>query len=114
MFTPTSMDFKHRQITGPEEYNNGGFDGDGFFRPNEQSLAYIILEQFTGLRDKNGKEIYEGDILHNANRYSEPPGEADLGNSVVVYTDSLPGWAGFIGEVVEVIGNIHEHGDLLK
>ncbi len=69
----------------------------------------IILMQYTGLKDKNGKEIYEGDIVSWNNQ---------VGNQYEVYfiNGKFMGCneLGSENDHIEVIGNIYENSDLLK
>ena len=74
--------------------------------------------QYTGLKDINGKEIYEGDIIETSDgncfvRYDEATTSYE-----VVFEDeaviSLWEAAVYGTKKVEVIGNIYENQDLLK
>jgi len=88
----------------------------------------LIVMQFTGLKDKNGKEIYEDDILVEIYDYPTPNGykpkpfkfpsyEIFYGGG---YEESVYGigycFDGCDPEMdkCEVIGNIHQNPDLLK
>ena len=76
------------------------------------SLSVVAWEQFTGLHDKNGKEIYEGDIPD--------------GYGAVFFSNEYLGYFAKSNEfeceykpiydipIIEIIGNIHENPELLE
>ncbi len=139
----------NRPFRGKSHDNEGKIEGEwiyGFLAAPDQIMVWNednatgdmfqvspeTVGQFTGLLDKNGKEIYESDILATPDEQRQVPDVVvKFGDTYDVMPDA--GYYGWYCEYVhevnntracqlnaairhtsEVIGNIHENPELLK
>lgn len=103
-FRVWDIQFKRMKLTGIG-INKGVVDGED-----------VVIMQYTGLKDKNSKEIYEGDVVKRGDKCGE-----------IYWSDAFHGWRvdSFYGERqpdkslalfpnMEIIGNIYENPELSK
>jgi uncharacterized phage protein (TIGR01671 family) len=96
--------------------------GPGRWQSDHTEMANCHIQQYTGLKDKNGKEIYEGDYVKFLNHKTN-----EIKIAEVFWYDDEAGF--FVGsqskmirpiefssiiEDTEVIGNIYENPELLN
>lgn len=122
-----------REVVTLQQLIDGNFNRStlpSFFDTNNSNCEFITKRQFTGLTDRHGKEIYEGDIVKGIKGYgagfSRKPGY----EAIFEVSGWLDGWGWRYNLVerskhrqgyraypnfkgVEVIGNIYENPELL-
>lgn len=96
-------------------YQYGNVSSNGNRIPRKE----VVLQQYTGIKDKHGKEIYEGDILEYK-YYSEMYikiikwGYFGWGLADKLDSRACEVSLGWYSDRFEVIGNIYENPELLK
>ena len=104
--------FKTKDIPASITLSNG----------SSHEIQEDTLSQYTGLKDKNNKEIYEGDIVRR-NVYTVASGKTEMSKPYeIIWDDEKAGFeyktdgyqSGLFYEVHEIIGNIYENPDLLS
>ena len=83
----------------------------------KEDLKNYVLMQSTGLKDKNGKEIFEGDIIDSADGFLTGVIEFRVG--LGMFISNLVEYNNFerlcnVASSRKIIGNIWEHPELLE
>jgi|LakMenEpi03Aug12_release.lakeMendotaPanAssembly.Ray.scaffolds.fasta_scaffold641976_1 uncharacterized phage protein (TIGR01671 family) len=127
-----AWDNKHRKMLDwhcitQSVFNNGNTHlmYDVFTNPSFVGDCGFIPMQFTGLHDKNGTEIYEGDVLLVSTdlqqsfdkKFKVEYNAKEMRFEVLQYWESQNRWVSLSNDIsyytYEVIGNIHENPELL-
>ena len=103
---------------------SGGFGNNGIWKGDE--VIPETIGQFTGKHDKDGKEIYEGDVIsigtiHKLIKFINERAAFCMANIDELHNDEWtdiwqcpsPKWWVDFNPEIEVIGNIHDNPELL-
>ena len=97
-----------------------------FEKASRYDFDDIVLMQSTGLRDKNGKEIFEGDVVTDGHTTGDIKNHPTLG-FYMVDNNGVERWFSdgstiedfdedveTVARILEIIGNIYENPELLE
>ncbi|MEC4569459.1 YopX family protein [Paenibacillus sp. CMAA1739] len=127
-------DREEKRMIGPnldsERYYIGSYNGLSLFdteRKDEDGYTYqmdVEFLQYTGLKDHNGREVFDGDVFKIPDLYETPEntettyhyskvkfenGAFTVGGQPMIYED----WD-YLQRDCEVVGNIYENPSLLE
>ncbi|MBX9096400.1 YopX family protein [Streptococcus gordonii] len=117
------ISYVRKEIVG--KYRNGTTSVPLKFE-DDRNGKDVVLMQSTGLKDKNGQEIFEGDILTDGHTtgvlrnhqalgfYMVDEKEKERFLSDTVDTEDFEEAKEFMGNSIEIIGNVHQNPELLE
>ncbi|EAD3596532.1 hypothetical protein GM60_11530 [Listeria monocytogenes] len=78
-----------------------------------ESEEKLVWMQYTGLKDKNGKKIFEGDVGWDEHNECYGVVKFEEGKFLYVWENIAEDlWE--VADVIEICGNIHENPELLE